>query len=92
MPLKLPALRTGRALLPRNITVLLLLLVQLEGLGKLKQFIDVIGSRTRDLQGFCIEPQPLRYSVLPKMIEPMIIHKRTSIYDDLLLAVELDSI
>jgi hypothetical protein len=57
----LPALRTGRALLPRNIYFFYLwysfLLeaekplgpVRSEGLGKLKQFIHLIRSRTHDL-------------------------------------------
>jgi hypothetical protein len=58
---RLSALRTGRALLPRNITCLLLVLISVtrlskphslvrpKGLGQLKNFIHFIGSRTRDL-------------------------------------------
>jgi hypothetical protein len=58
---RLSALRTGRALLPKNIIFFLLLvfilleadkpqgLVWPEGLGELKKYIHRIGSRTRDL-------------------------------------------
>jgi hypothetical protein len=40
-------------------------LVPQEGLGKLKEFIHLIGSRTRDLPACSIVPQPLRYRVPP---------------------------
>jgi hypothetical protein len=60
MVTSLSALRTGRALLARNIIFLILVLisvtgcepqglVRLEGLGELKIFIHPIGSQTRDL-------------------------------------------
>jgi hypothetical protein len=61
MAVRLSALSTGRALLPRNIILLLLVLisvkrlsepqglVRLEGSDKLKKFIHLIGSRIRDL-------------------------------------------
>jgi hypothetical protein len=56
MAVKLSALRISSALLPRNMVFLLLILIfvkdwvmQLEGLGELKRFIHLIGSRTRDL-------------------------------------------
>jgi hypothetical protein len=58
MAVRLSALRAGRALLPRNITFLLLVLisgskpqalVRPERLGKLKKLIHLTGSRTRDL-------------------------------------------
>jgi hypothetical protein len=35
-----------------------------EGLGKLKKFIYLIGSRTRDFSASCIVPLPLRYRVI----------------------------
>jgi hypothetical protein len=68
MAVRLSALRTGRALLSRNIIFRLLVLisvrdlskpqalVRLEGLGKLKTFIQFIASRTRDLPSCCIMP------------------------------------
>jgi hypothetical protein len=37
--------------------------VRPEGLGKLKRFINFIGSRTRDLPDCSVVPQPLRYRV-----------------------------
>jgi hypothetical protein len=37
--------------------------VRLEGLGKVKIFIYLIGSQTRDLPVCCIVPQPLRDGV-----------------------------
>jgi hypothetical protein len=58
MMVRLSALRTGRALLPRNIIFLLLVLISVktsmsklqgivrpEGLGKLKKFIHLMGFR-----------------------------------------------
>jgi hypothetical protein len=74
MALRLLALRTGRALFPTNIIFLLLVfisvrdskphgLVRQGGLGKLKQVIHFIGSRSHDLQACSIVPQPLRYRV-----------------------------
>jgi hypothetical protein len=71
---RLLALRTGRAVLPRNIIFLLLVLisvkrlskppglVRLEGLGKLKKFNNFIGFRTCNLPACSIVLQPLRYS------------------------------
>jgi hypothetical protein len=38
--------------------------MRLEGLGKLKKFIHLIGSRTRDLPAYITVPQPLRYACL----------------------------
>jgi hypothetical protein len=61
MAVRLSALRTSRAILPRNITCLLLVLISVtrlskpqgvarpEGLGKIKKIIQLIGSQTRDL-------------------------------------------
>jgi hypothetical protein len=63
------AIRTGRALLPRNIIFLLLVFISVrrwvrpEGLGKLKKIIHLIGSQIRDLQTCSIVPQPIRYHV-----------------------------
>jgi hypothetical protein len=70
MAVRLSALRTGRALLPRNIISLLLILicerlskpqgvVRLQGSGKLKKCIHLIGTRTRDLPARSVEPQPM---------------------------------
>jgi hypothetical protein len=39
--------------------------VQLEGLGTLKKFIDLIGSRTCDLPACSVVPQPLHYGMPP---------------------------
>jgi hypothetical protein len=51
------ALRTGRALLPRNIIFLLLIIISVRGLVNP---IQLIGSRTRDLPACNIVPSPLR--------------------------------
>jgi hypothetical protein len=62
---KVVSLCTGRAFLPRNIISLLPVLISvrcpiwLEGLGKLKKFIHLIGSRTRDLPDCNRVPQLL---------------------------------
>jgi hypothetical protein len=68
MAVRLSALRTGRALLPRNIIFVLLVLTSVrglskpqglvlpDGLGKLKQIIHPIGSGTRDLPACSIAP------------------------------------
>jgi hypothetical protein len=74
---KVVSLRTGRGLLPRNIILLLLVLISirgwvnqglvlLEGLGKMKECtsIHLIGTRTRDLPACSIVPEPLRFRVL----------------------------
>jgi hypothetical protein len=42
--------------------------VRLEGLGKLKKFIHLIGSRTRDFPACSLVPLPLPYRVLPTRI------------------------
>jgi hypothetical protein len=44
-------------------------MVQLEGLGKLKQFSDLIGTQTHDLPVYSIAPQPstLPYAPLYKL-------------------------
>jgi hypothetical protein len=71
---RLSALRTGLALLPRNIFSASDTrfcwtlskpqgLVRLEGLRKLKEFIRLVRSRTRGLPAYSIAPQPLRYRV-----------------------------
>jgi hypothetical protein len=69
MAVRLSALRTDRALLLRNIIFLLMVLisirgwvipramVQLEGLGKLQKFNDLIGTRTRKFPAFRIASQ-----------------------------------
>jgi hypothetical protein len=69
--------RTGRALLTRNITFLILVLTSVRGwmnpqglvrperLGKFNRRIRLIGSRTRDLPACSIVPQPLRYRARP---------------------------
>jgi hypothetical protein len=69
MAVRMPALRSGRALLPRNMIFLLLELISVrvcvdsqclawpEGLRKLKKFIHFTGSRTRDVPGCGIVPQ-----------------------------------
>jgi hypothetical protein len=64
MAVKLSAFRTGRALLPRNIIVLLLVLIYVKRLSKpqglvlleTEKFIHLIGSRTRDLPVCSIVP------------------------------------
>jgi hypothetical protein len=78
MAVRLSALRTSHILLPRNIIFLFLILifvrgwansrvmVWLEGLCKLKKFIHLVRSWTRDLWACSIVPQPLRYSVPSK--------------------------
>jgi hypothetical protein len=40
-------------------------LVRPEGLGKLKKFIHLIGTRTRDFLAYSIVPQPLRCPMPP---------------------------
>jgi hypothetical protein len=75
MAVNLSALRAGRALLSRNIFLLLVLisvrlikpqgLVRPERFGKLKKFIHLFGSQTRDLPAFSIVPKPLCYRVPP---------------------------
>jgi hypothetical protein len=42
-------------------------LVRLEGLGKLKNFIQLIGTGTRDLPTCSVVPQPLRCPVAIKL-------------------------
>jgi hypothetical protein len=69
MAVRLSALRTSRALLPRDIIVLLLILISVglmrpEGLGKLKIFIHIIVSRTRYLPACSVLPCPVRYHML----------------------------
>jgi hypothetical protein len=49
-------------------------LMRPEGLGKLKEFIHLIGSRTRDLPACSIMPQPLRYRV------PSLLSTRTELF------------
>jgi hypothetical protein len=68
MAVKLSALRTGRVLLPQKIISFLQVLISVrgcanlgdrvgpEGVGKLKQFINLIGSRIRDLLACSIVP------------------------------------
>jgi hypothetical protein len=64
MAVMMSVLRAIRFLLPWNIFLLFLVLisvrglVQLEGLGKLKIFNDLIGTQTCDLQASSIVPQP----------------------------------
>jgi hypothetical protein len=41
-------------------------LVRPEGLGNLKKFSDLVGSRTRNLPACSIVSQPLRYCVPPQ--------------------------
>jgi hypothetical protein len=48
--------------------------VRSEGLGKLKKFNYLIGSRSRDLPACGISPQPLRYRV------PNVLHSEIKIY------------
>jgi hypothetical protein len=68
MTVRLSALRTGRALLPRNIIFLLLVLIYVkglskpqclvrpEGLGKLKKIFNLIRSRNRGLPACSVVP------------------------------------
>jgi hypothetical protein len=82
MALSLSALRTDRVLLPRYIFCSASGtqfcesqdLVRPEALGKLKKFINLIGSQTRDLPACSIVPQqlchrvpPLLYSILQNL-------------------------
>jgi hypothetical protein len=76
MAVRLSALRTGRAPLPRNIIFLLLILiyvrgravpraiVMLEGLGKFKTVRDFIETGTLELQACSIAPEPLCVDVI----------------------------
>jgi hypothetical protein len=80
MAVRLSALRASQALLPRNIIILMFLVltsvrgrvnpratVQLEGFGKLKELND-IGTRTRDLLDCSVAPQAckLLYDCFPE--------------------------
>jgi hypothetical protein len=77
MTARLSALRAGRTLLPINITFSASGThfcyrqnepqgpVRPEGLDKLKKFIYLFGSRTRNLPVCSLVPQPLRYRVPP---------------------------
>jgi hypothetical protein len=63
MAVSLSALRTDRALLPRHIIFLLLVLISVrqsimrpEVLGKLKKSIHLIGCRTRDIPPYSVIP------------------------------------
>jgi hypothetical protein len=66
MAVRLSALRVGRPLLPGRFLVLisvrvrvdLRVIVRLEGLSKLKESNDLIGSRIRDFPACSIVPQP----------------------------------
>jgi hypothetical protein len=62
MAVNLSAISTGSALLSRNI-IFLILVVRLEELGKFKNFIHLIGCRTRDLPACSTVPQALGYRV-----------------------------
>jgi hypothetical protein len=70
MAVRLSALHTGHAVLPRNIFSASGThfcqrmskpqgLVRPEGLAKLKKFVHLIGSRTRDLPAYSLVPQPV---------------------------------
>jgi hypothetical protein len=67
MAVRLSALRTAHTLLPRNIIFLLLVLISVRGsvrpdrLGKLKNFIHLIGSQTRYIAAHSIVLQALHY-------------------------------
>jgi hypothetical protein len=63
MAVRLPALRTGRALLPRNIIIFMFLVLLSVREAEDEKFIHLIASRTRDIPACSIVPQPLRYSV-----------------------------
>jgi hypothetical protein len=66
MAVRLSALRTGRSLPSGRFLVLISVrdwvdprvIVQLEGLGKLKKSNNLIGNRTHDLVAFSVVPQP----------------------------------
>jgi hypothetical protein len=72
MTVRLSALRAGRALPQKYLLVLISVkswvhprtIELLEGLGKLRKFIHLIGSRTRDFLDCSIVPEPSLYYIL----------------------------
>jgi hypothetical protein len=57
-------------------------MVQLEGLGKLRTFIDLIGTQNRNSQGCSIAPQPSTLLCFPNHMTTQKILFRVIISDD----------
>jgi hypothetical protein len=97
MVVRLSALRTGSTLLPRNISFLFLVLISVngfqgvvrpEGLGKLKEFSHLTGSRIRDFPACSTVLQPLRYPKSLAKFERPNKHEHIRLSLELLMASE----